>query len=347
MFETFGFENLTAPQAAIYFGLALGLVFGILAQVTRFCMRRAIVGAASERSSAGAVWLTALAAAVIGTQVAVQQGWTNFGEHRYMEADLRVLAIVLGGGLFGVGMVLTRGCLSRLTVLSASGNLRALIVLAVAAITAQATIKGVFSPLRTGLSEFSVPLSSAALPGNPVVWVLVAVIIAGLAVVRSGARPLHLVLAVVIGLLVPLGWVGTGYVLFDDFDPIAHQSLSFIQPLADGLFWSVASTAVPANFGIGLIGGAFVGAALSALARREFAWASFETPGQTGRYVAGAVLMGFGGVLAGGCTIGAGLAGVPMLSIAALLALVSIVAGAVLAGLALGVRTGQVAVPAE
>lgn len=347
MFETFGFETLTAPEAAIWFGAALGLVFGVLAQITRFCLRRAVAGDASDQAPAGAVWLTALAAALVGTQGAVLMGWIDFDAHRFMATDLRVLAIVLGGALFGAGMVLTRGCLSRLTVLGASGNLRALAVLGLAAITAQATIKGVLAPVRTALSEVAVPLSSPALPGHPALWALVVALAAGLLVARARVRLVQVGMAIALGLLVPLGWVGTGLVLLDDFDPIALQSLSFTQPLADSLFWTVTSTAVPANFGIGLIGGVFVGAALSALARGEFAWVSFATPGQTGRYAAGAVLMGFGGVLAGGCTIGAGLAGVPTLSLAAILALTSIVLGAVAVRFAPGLRSGTVAVPAE
>jgi len=127
---------------------------------------------------------------------------------------------------------------------------------------------------------------------------------------------------------VPLGWVGTGLILFDDFDPIALESLSFTAPWADSLFFVIASSAIPANFGTGLVGGTLVGAALLAALRGQFRWQSFTTPRETGRYLAGAVLMAFGGVLAGGCTVGAGLAGIPTLSVAALLALLAMVGGA-------------------
>ncbi len=348
MFEQFGFETLTAPQAAVFFGLALGVAFGALAQVTRFCLRRAVAGDASERRPALAVWLTALAASVLGTQGAVAAGWVAFDEHRFMAAELPVLAIVLGGLLFGAGMVLTRGCVSRLTVLGASGNLRALTVLLIVAVVAHATMKGVLAPLSSALGSVSLSLERAALPGDPLVWgALVA--LAALAVAwRSGARPGHLVLAGLLGLLVPVGWVGTGFVLYDDFDPVALQSLSFTAPFADTLFWGVAATAVPANFGVGLVGGTVAGALALALLRGEFRWQSFEGPAQTGRYTLGAALMGVGGVLAGGCTIGAGLSGVPTLSLAALLALAAIVSGALAMGRMLAPRAaGAAVVPAE
>lgn len=329
MFESLGFETLTAPQAAVWFALGLGLVFGALAQITRFCLRRAVVG--EDRRQAAGVWLTALAVAVLGTQGAVQLGLIGFGDHRFMVSDLPILAIVAGGLLFGIGMVLTRGCVSRLTVLTGAGNLRALTVLIVFAITAHATLKGVLAPLRTSLGSVTLTLENAALPSNALIWTGLIALAALFFALRSGNRAGTLMLAALIGLLVPLAWVGTGYVLYDDFDPIAMESLSFTSPAADTIFYAVASTAVSPGFGTGLVGGVLIGALVAALLGGHFAWQSFTSPRETGRYFAGAVLMGVGGVLAGGCTVGAGLAGVPTLSLAAVLALVSIVAGGLIA----------------
>jgi uncharacterized membrane protein YedE/YeeE len=274
------------------------------------------------------VWLTALATALVGTQAAVATGFIGFDDHRFMNADLPWLAIVTGGLLFGAGMVLTRGCVSRLTVLTGSGNLRALTVLLIFAITAHATLKGILAPLRTSLGSVTLSLENAALPGPAFVWTAVIGLAALAIALRSGNRWSTLLMAALIGLLVPLAWVGTGYVLYDDFDPIAMESLSFTSPSADTLFWTIASTSIAANFGTGLIGGVLVGAAVAALIFGRFAWQSFSSPRETGRYATGAVLMGVGGVLAGGCTVGAGLSGVPTLSIAALLAIAAIAVGA-------------------
>lgn len=329
MFETFGFEETTARQASVLFALGLGLVFGALAQLTRFCLRRTIDG--SDRREAAGVWAMALAIAVLGTQAAVLQGWISFDDHRLLAADLPVLAVIAGGLMFGAGMILTRGCVSRLMVLSGSGNLRALLVISVFAITAHATLKGVLAPLRTSLGAVTVPLGEyatlAALPGGALVWGLLIALAALAIALRSGNRIPVLAGAAVIGLLVPLAWVGTGFVLFDEFDPIAMESLSFTAPSADTLFYVVASSAVSGSFGTGLVGGVLVGALVAALLTGQFKWQSFDSPAQTGRYLAGAVLMGIGGVLAGGCTVGAGLAGVPTLGVAALLAILSILLG--------------------
>lgn len=351
MYDSLGLTGLTAPQAAVWFGLILGLAFGALAEATRFCFRRALVGAPGERRPAAGVWLTALAVALVGTQAAVAAGWIGFDAHRLTGAALPLGPILAGGLMFGAGMVLTRGCASRLTVLAASGNLRALGVLLVFAVAAHATMKGVLVPLRTALGGWTLEVGTAgtlgALPGGPLVWAaLIAAALLTLAL-RSGARPLHLGLAALLGLLVPAGWVGTGFVLFDDFDPIAMESLSFTAPFADTLFWGIAATAIPAGFGVGLIGGAFAGAGALALLSGRFAWQSFESPRQTGRYLAGGAIMGVGGVLAGGCTIGAGLAGIPTLGLAALLVLAAIAAGALATDRALARGGRAAAVAAE
>jgi uncharacterized membrane protein YedE/YeeE len=326
MFESFGFETLTASQAAIWFGLGLGVLFGALAQITKFCFRRALVG--EDRRAAAGIWLIALAVAVLGTQAVVAMGWISFGDHRFMATDLPVLAIIIGGLLFGAGMVLTRGCVSRLTVLVGGGNLRALTVLVVFAIVAHATLKGVLAPVRKSLGSVTLPLESAALPGNPMLWAALIGVAAFAIALRSGNRPGLLVLAALLGALVPLGWVGTGFVLYDDFDPIAMESLSFTSPFADTLFYTIASTSITPGFGVGLMGGVFGGALLLTLLRGQFAWQSFSSPRETARYMSGGAMMGLGGVLAGGCTVGAGLSGVPSLSVAALLALAAMGAGA-------------------
>jgi len=332
MFESFGFEETTARQASILLGLIVGLAFGALAEITRFCIRRGLVGPAAERRPALGVWLAALAAAVVGTQLAVANNLISFEEHRFMTSDLPWLAIILGGLAFGAGMVLTRGCVSRLTVLSGSGNLRALTVLLVFAFVAHATLKGVLAPLRTTLGSITLPLgdsvSLASLPGGAAPWAAAIALISLAYAARSGARPLHLGLAVLLGLLVPAAWIGTGFILYDDFDPIAFESLSFTSPAAETLFWGVASSSIPAGFGVGLLGGVFAGALALSLLSGRFHWQSFSSPRETGRYLGGAALMGVGGVLAGGCTVGAGLSGIPTLSIAALLAMASITVGA-------------------
>lgn len=339
--------GLEARTLQLLFGLGLGLIFGIAAQISRFCLRRAVAGDSDDRGAAGAVWITAFATAIVAFQLAGSYGLIAIEEHRFLASDLAVLAIVIGGVAFGAGMVLTRGCVSRLTVLSASGNLRAATVLIVFAVTAHAMLKGVLSPLRTALGSVTVELPFASLSelsGGAALSGALAVVAAAWLIWRFRPSWQHVALGAVIGLIPVVGWATTSVLLFDEFDPLAIQSAAFTLPWSDTLFWVIASTAVPAGFGTGFIGGILLGSFASAAVRGELQAASFENAAQTTRYVSGAVLMGFGGVLAGGCTVGAGLSGGASLSIAALLALASIVAGAWAASRVLA--STAVAVPA-
>ena len=325
MFESLGLESLTPRSAALILGLALGAVFGALAEVSAFCFRRGIVAGPDRRAALG-TWMVALAVAVAATQAAVAAGLLDLSGHRLLAAELPWLAIGAGGLAFGAGMVLARGCPARLTVLAASGNLRAALVLLVFALVAQAAMKGALAPAVQALAapRLGIGAGLAALPFGPLP------VAAALALaLRSGAPRRHLAAAGGIGLVVAAGWLGTGLVLQDAFDPIPVESLAFTAPMADTLFWTAAATAVDPGFGPGLVAGTLAGAFMLARFSGRFRWQSFTGPAETGRYLAGAGLMGVGGVLAGGCTIGAGLSGIPTLSLAALYALAAIAAGAV------------------
>lgn len=321
--------------ASCMLGILIGLAFGVAAQLSRFCLRRSVVEFTSGHFPALGVWLMAVLAAMLGTQALVLNGQLSFAEHRFHVSALPILTVLVGGALFGTGMVLARGCISRLTVLSATGNLRAAICIAVFAIVAHAALKGVLAPLRLGLGAVTLDVGEFAnlgnLPGGTVPWMTIALVVLAAVIYRSGARLVHLLLGAAIGMLVPLGWFGTGGFLQDAFDPIPMASISFTAPWADTLFWSVASTSIAAGFGTGLVGGTLLGSFLAAASRGELALQSFEAPRQTMRYLFGAAMMGLGGVLAGGCTVGAGLAGTASLSLSAVLALVAMIVGAWLA----------------
>ncbi|MDU8942678.1 YeeE/YedE thiosulfate transporter family protein [Ovoidimarina sediminis] len=322
-----GLETRTLHLIA---GLLLGLVFGVAAQISRFCLRRAVAGAPEERGSAAAVWVTGLAAAILGFAAAQSFGVIALDDHRFLSPSLPVAAIALGGLAFGAGMVLTRGCVSRLTVLSATGNLRAVTVLLAFAVTAHATLKGVLAPVRTTIGSVSVDLpvgTLAEIPFGLAALAAAATVLAAFLALRSGAKPLQLALGAVVGLVAVGGWMATSTLLFDEFEPLPVQTAAFTLPWSDSLFWVIASTAIPAGFGVGFIGGVLGGSFLSAAARGELQLQSFSAPAETLRYVSGGVLMGVGGVLAGGCTVGAGLSGTATGSLAALLALASIIAG--------------------
>ena len=338
MIEAWGLEEYELSTLLLAAGALLGVAFGVAAQISRFCLRRALAGEATQRSSAGGVWSLALLVAVLGAQTAIYAGYVDVSDTRFVAGSLPVAALVFGGLIFGAGMILTRGCPSRLTVLAAGGNLRATIVLLVFAILAYATLRGAFAPFAVWLHDAggidgaggSIAGNLGADWGGLAVGGVVAAALA-LIVLRSGAKPRDLALGAVVGLTILGGWLATGFVLQDEFDPQPVDSLAFTAGAADSLYYFMLATALKPTFGLGLILGALSGAHLSARLRGEVKLESFENPAQTSRYLAGAAMMGVGGVLAGGCTIGAGLTGVSTLGLAPIIALGSIIAGAKLA----------------
>ena len=198
MFEKLGFEELTPITASVVLGLVLGCAYGALAQRSALCLRRGLVGRWSDCLPALGAWAMALACAIAGTRLAVATDLISFEAHRFLASDVPVASALLGGALFGAGMVLTGGCVSRLTVLLGTGNLRALFVLLVFAVTAHAVMKGALAPVREALGAATIHGGEATaltvLPGGEV-WPLVLAAAAATLAFFSGARISHLAMA--------------------------------------------------------------------------------------------------------------------------------------------------------
>jgi len=324
-------------------GLFIGLVFGFAAQRTRFCARAAVLecceGQAGERLS---VWLLAFGASLLSVQALVSLNWLQPSVSRFIAQPGSVSGAVLGGLCFGAGMILTRGCASRLLVLSANGNLRALLSGLVFAVTVQATIGGWLAPLRNtlgqvwpldgGASRDLLQLSGIGSAGGLVISCLVFLVgLIFFARHHTGRWALGLG-AIVTGLTIAMGWGFTQAIASASFEAVAVQSLSFSGPSAEWLM-RVLSTANATSWGFdsGLLPGAFAGSLIGALLGRDFQFEGFKTENKLGHYLSGAVLMGFGAVLAGGCTVGAGMTGGAIFALTAWLTLISIWLGAGLA----------------
>ena len=134
---------------------------------------------------------------------------------------------------------------------------------------------------------------------------------------------------VVIGLIIPAGWYVTGVMGFDDFDPVRLESYTFIAPTGESLMYLMTFTGSTIDFGIAAVGGVILGSFLYAVVSRKFRVETFTDRGDMLRHIAGGIAMGFGGVLALGCTIGQGVTGMSTLALGSLLSLISIIAGSV------------------
>ena len=335
LLETWGDANMLAAGGAL-----IGLVFGLMAQRSRFCARAAVLecceGGPGDRFS---VWWLALGAALVGTQLLVLAGGLHPAASRFIGSPGSVSGAVVGGLCFGAGMILTRGCASRLLILSANGNLRALLSGLVFAVTVQATMAGWLAPLRQFFSGLW-PVDGGphrdlmAVTGTaPWGGLLVASVALATGVYffwrQHSGRFWLAIGAVLTGLCIAAGWGFTQAVASQSFEPVAITSLSFSGPSAEWLMRVLSSSTAPSlGFDAGLLPATFVGSLIGALLGRDFKFEGFKTENKLGHYLTGAILMGFGAVLAGGCTVGAGMTGGAIFAVTAWLTLISIWLGA-------------------
>ncbi|MBN9598140.1 MAG: YeeE/YedE family protein [Afipia sp.] len=336
--------ELAPLQLALWGGLALGVMFGAVAQATAFCSSGAITDWVRDGDSNRLrAWGLAAAVAIFASQLMIGFGILSLDKSMYLAAPLAFGGLVLGGVMFGIGMILAQGCPARNLVRLGGGNLRALVVVLVFAASAYATMRGVLAPLRANLEAAT--RSSLGASGIPELiaryaqvdsgagrWVIALGAAAMLAMVCLASRsfrnsPRDLVAGLVVGLLVAGGWYLTGVIAYDEFNAAPPASLTFVAPLGDSLQYLLLYTGASANFGIALIGGVLLGACAMALARRRFRLEGFGDQNDFFRQIAGAALMGVGGVLAMGCTVGQGLTGLSTLSLGSLIAASSIVLG--------------------
>jgi len=308
-----------------------GVLFGAAAQYSQFCLRAATVGVAEGRFGPRlGIWLVAFCAAVLLVQGGIAAGWLDVSQARQLAATGSLSGAIIGGLMFGCGMILARGCASRLLVLSATGNLRAIVTGLVLTLVAQASLRGALAPLREDLAvlwvvpggasrslidQFGISSSVAASLAG--VGLIGAVIFAR----RAGLRPGAMIAAAGVGAAVALGWMLTYAIAQTSFEVVAISSVTFTGPATDTLMGLVNSTELPMGFGIGLVPGVFVGAGAMALLTGQARIERFGPDTPMERYLIGAALMGFGSMLAGGCAVGAGMSGGAIFAITAWLAL--------------------------
>ena len=143
----------------------------------------------------------------------------------------------------------------------------------------------------------------------------------------------ELISGLVVGLLITAGWLVTGWVGADEFEPAPVASLTFIAPIGETIQYVMISTGMRLSFGVTVIVGVVFGSFIAATWSKTFRWQGFATPTDMLRYMGGGVLMGVGGALAMGCSIGQGLTGFSTLTYASMLAFAAMLVGARLAQL--------------
>ena len=328
-------------------GLVIGCAFGAVVFATNFCA----MGSLSDIHNFGdwrrfRAWILAGATALVGAQLLQASGVVALDKSMYLTAPgLNWAGHILGGLMFGFGMVFTGGCPSRNLARAGGGDLRSLLTLVVLGLFAYMALGGIFAPLRAALEQAtSVAVEPRSLGGlvsraggiAPSTGNLLAMALLGAAALaycftdgRFRASAVHVVSGIAVGLTVVAGWALTG-LAFDDMAtrPLPPISLTYVRPTGDALQWLTLFTAAPMpGFGAASVFGALLGACVTSLAMGRFRFASFSDTGDTLRNLGGAALMGIGGVMALGCTVGQSITGVSTLALGSFLTFAAIVAG--------------------
>ena len=338
---------MTPADAALWGGLAVGILFGLAGRWSELCLLRGLRGAWYQGDGRPIrTFALALAVALLGSQALQSAGLVDLSQTIYVRSSFSPLLIFLGGAMFGIGMVMANGCGARALVLLGGGNLRSLIVLLCIAIGAYLALTGLLAPMRIAIGRvFVVETGAATLPAmlerfgigaSAATWLVVSAIAVAIGwfVFRDVAfrRERRLLIGgVAVGCAIVAGWYVTGVLGADDFEPVKVASASFIAPVGDGLLYLMLSTGKSANFGICLVAGVVVGSFLLAVGQGSLKLQGFTTPQAMLRSMAGGLLMGIGGAFAAGCSIGHGLSGLSTLALMSVLASAGILAGAALA----------------
>ncbi|MEP7329802.1 MAG: YeeE/YedE family protein [Betaproteobacteria bacterium] len=357
----------TANLPAIIAGAAfvLAFIFGAVANRVNFCT----MGSVTDIVNFGdwrrmRMWVLAIAIAIAGSAILVSLGLIDLSKSIYTGAKLAWVSSIVGGFLFGFGMTLSSGCGSKTLIRAGAGNLKSWVVLVVLGIAAYMTLKGLFAVWRTtaldpwridfggmGATTSDLPalLGAMGLSAAAKFWVPFVIAIALIIYVfkdREFRKTPELIIGgIVVGLVIVGGWYISGHLGYVAEDPATLEekffgtnsnrleSYSFTSPVAYSLellmFWSDQSRIV--TFGIAGVLGMLSGSFAYAIVSKTFRWEGFGSVEDVSNHIIGAVLMGFGGVTALGCTIGQGLTGISTLAVGSILVFASIIAGCVAA----------------
>ncbi|MCF6305831.1 MAG: YeeE/YedE family protein [Rhodobacteraceae bacterium] len=351
-------RDLIIENPAFYIGwggLSIGTVFGMIVYYTNFCT----MGSISDFMNFGDFsrfrsWMLAGLTAIIGVFILQKMQIIEPRNAMYLTTNFGWLGNIIGGLLFGIGMVLSGGCVSRNLVRAGGGDLRSLLLLFVIGVFAFMTIGGILGPLRvdwfaigtvnladSGMESQSVGAFLARFTGMDLaraesiaLWLIVAAMAAYIFSSKHFLKsPALLFAGFGIGLCVIAGWMLTGLAQDDFADvPVALASLTYVRPTGDTIDYLMRFTAFEyASFGVVTTFGALLGGFIGAALKKDLRIKTFANNADTVRNIFGAAIMGIGGVLALGCTLGQAVTGVSTLALGSFITFACIVLGGMIA----------------
>lgn len=326
--------ELELHEVVNIFALFIGLCYGMVAQKTQFCFSGAIKDYVLDKSTRRASSLIiALITSILSSQLLSTLYNIDFYQTIYLQENINYYTIVFGGVLFGSGMMLADGCSSRHLVKFAQGDLHSLITIVFIAIFAYITSKGVFSYGFRLLQESESLLSlSSIIPNKPVslFFILALLLLALWKLIPNLKNLIHCFDGLLVGLLIGASWFVTGVLGFDDFEAVALEGLSFVFPSGKALEYLMFFSGSTLSFSVSVIFGVLLGGFIMSMFNKKyrFGCASPQKNDKLKNAMIGGSLMGIGGILSLGCTIGQGLTGMSTLALASLLAITSIAVSA-------------------
>lgn len=326
-------------------GVASGMLLGFIARRNFFCTLSSLEQHWYGGNSAGVrTWALATTVAIILTQVSVFSGWFDPKESFYMTPDFGWLGAIIGGLSFGFGMALVGTCGYGALVRLGGGSLKSLMAVLVLGLAALSTQRGLLAFGRTEIVDRAqIDLSFAgdqAIPSLVNAWfgtemsVASAIAVAALLLIwifrdaeyrrnRTGIAT-----GFIVGGTIAAGWWITSYLGNQSFDPVQVESASFVAPISDTIMQFGIVTGSGPDYGVGMVLGVVVGSAIAARIADDVRWEACDDARELSRHITGALLMGFGGVLALGCTIGQGISAASLLAVSVPLSMASILIGA-------------------
>lgn len=328
----------------------LAFVCGVVVNKTNFCT----MGAVSDWVNMGlkgrfGSWLLAMGVAIAGAQILELTGSIDLTESIYRTSTLGLGGFIIGGLMFGVGMTLAGGCGQRTLVRVGGGNLKSLVVFIVLGISAYMTLRGIIGVARLELIEpLSIDLSEQGIDDQGLAstilhwfnievtdalrWTFAAVvslILIGSALSIKELRDNfdNLLAGFVVGGVIVAAWVITGIVGYDDFDPVPLEGLSFVAPIGNSISYLMTYTGATITFAIAVVFGLIVGSFAYAIVSKTFRIETFSERRDMINHLIGGALMGIGGVLSLGCTIGQGVTGISTLALGSFIATICIMLG--------------------
>ncbi len=308
--------------------IGTGLVFGFVLQRGGFCLVRAISNAVLIRDATILrAYVLALLVAMAGVQLIQAVGLVDIPVR-----PLHWAANIVGGLLFGVGMILAGGCSGSTWYRVGEGAVGAWVVLVGFAIGATTVGVGVLDPPRRALQRYGLTLADGSAPTLANVtglspWIVIGVlaVVAAWWMRRSRGEPEHSkwpwpATGLAVGAMIAVGWWASS---FAD-RPVG---ITFAANTGHLLTYPMVGYPNKVTWSMLMALGVPVGAFVAAYRAGEFRWKL--PPGWSlVKIFAGGLLMGGSALVAEGCNINQGLTNSATLALGSLLTFASMAGGA-------------------